>query len=226
MSHAACGGCCDDLRVQSSPSLPPYAGLRALSRLQNLSKNRVASRESQGTREDSLSTQKPRDVRTLATKNEQHRRLEKCRFLGFESLALRCAESEGFERRTLALSGLALGDESLARSGVALGDESLARSGVALGDEFLARSGVALGDESLARSGVALDGIGALTNCGGFDRSFVPADLSECVLLVDHARAIAVPRRRARAGDCMPLCYWLQPGNGWDEPLLSEERGT
>jgi hypothetical protein len=35
-------------------------------------------------------------------------------------------------------------------------------------------------------------GISALTNCGEFDRSFVPADLSECGLLVDHARAIAV----------------------------------
>jgi hypothetical protein len=35
-------------------------------------------------------------------------------------------------------------------------------------------------------------GISALTNCGGFDRAFLPSDLSECGLLVDHARAIAV----------------------------------
>jgi hypothetical protein len=48
-------------------------------------------------------------------------------YRGFESLALRCAESEGFERRTLALNGLAFGDESLALNGLAFGDESLAR---------------------------------------------------------------------------------------------------
>jgi hypothetical protein len=37
-----------------------------------------------------------------------------------------------------------------------------------------------------------------LTNCGGFDRAFEPSDLSECGLLVDHAKAVAV-RQRLRA---------------------------
>jgi hypothetical protein len=40
--------------------------------------------------------------------------------------------------------------------------------------------------------------ISALTNCGGFDRAFEPSDLSECGLLVDHAKAVAV-RQRLRA---------------------------
>ncbi len=35
-------------------------------------------------------------------------------------------------------------------------------------------------------------GISALTNCGGFDRAFLPTELSECGLLLDHARAVAV----------------------------------
>ena len=35
-------------------------------------------------------------------------------------------------------------------------------------------------------------GISALTNCGGFDHAFVPADLSECGLLADHAKAVVV----------------------------------
>ena len=35
-------------------------------------------------------------------------------------------------------------------------------------------------------------GISALTNCGGFDKAFLSGDLSDCGLLVDHARAIAV----------------------------------
>jgi hypothetical protein len=35
-------------------------------------------------------------------------------------------------------------------------------------------------------------GISALTNCGGFDKAFAPGDLSECGLLVDHAKAVAV----------------------------------
>jgi hypothetical protein len=40
--------------------------------------------------------------------------------------------------------------------------------------------------------------ISALTNCGGFDRAFEPSNLSECGLLVDHAKAVAV-RQRLRA---------------------------
>ncbi len=35
-------------------------------------------------------------------------------------------------------------------------------------------------------------GISALTNCGGFDKAFLPGELSECGLLVDHAKAVAV----------------------------------
>ena len=35
-------------------------------------------------------------------------------------------------------------------------------------------------------------GISALTNCGGFDRAFLRAELSECGLLLDHSRALAV----------------------------------
>jgi hypothetical protein len=37
-------------------------------------------------------------------------------------------------------------------------------------------------------------GISALTNCGGFDMAFLPSDVSECGLLVDHAKAVAVQR--------------------------------
>jgi hypothetical protein len=35
-------------------------------------------------------------------------------------------------------------------------------------------------------------GISALVNCGGFDQSFSGAELSECGLLTDYARATAV----------------------------------
>ena len=35
-------------------------------------------------------------------------------------------------------------------------------------------------------------GIRALTNCGGVDKAFLPGDLSDCGLLVDLARAVAV----------------------------------
>jgi len=35
-------------------------------------------------------------------------------------------------------------------------------------------------------------GISALTNCGGFDRAFLPTELSECGLLPEHSRALAV----------------------------------
>lgn len=36
--------------------------------------------------------------------------------------------------------------------------------------------------------------ISALVNCGGFDRAFRPADLSDCGLLADHAQAMAVQK--------------------------------
>ncbi len=38
-------------------------------------------------------------------------------------------------------------------------------------------------------------GISALVNCGGFDRAFAPADLSECGLLTDQAQALRVQKR-------------------------------
>jgi hypothetical protein len=38
-------------------------------------------------------------------------------------------------------------------------------------------------------------GISALVNCGGFDRAFAPTELSDCGLLADHARALAVQKR-------------------------------
>src|SRR4051812_33729473 len=38
-------------------------------------------------------------------------------------------------------------------------------------------------------------GISALVNCGGFDKAFAPADLSECGLLTDHAGAMNVQKR-------------------------------
>ena len=38
-------------------------------------------------------------------------------------------------------------------------------------------------------------GISALVNCGGFDRAFAPTELSDCGLLADHARALAVQSR-------------------------------
>jgi hypothetical protein len=38
-------------------------------------------------------------------------------------------------------------------------------------------------------------GISALVNCGGFDKAFAPADLSECGLLPDHAGANNVQKR-------------------------------
>jgi hypothetical protein len=41
-------------------------------RLQNLSKNRADSRELRGTGGDFCSTRNPKEVRTLATKDEQH----------------------------------------------------------------------------------------------------------------------------------------------------------
>jgi hypothetical protein len=38
-------------------------------------------------------------------------------------------------------------------------------------------------------------GISALVNCGGFDRVFAAADLSECGLLTEHGQAVSVQRR-------------------------------
>jgi len=38
-------------------------------------------------------------------------------------------------------------------------------------------------------------GISALVNCGGFDKAFTPADLSDCGLLPDHAGAMMVQKR-------------------------------
>jgi hypothetical protein len=55
------------------------------SRLQNLSTNRVDSRGLTRTREDAPTTRKPKDLRTLATKDERHRQLGKVRSLGFKS---------------------------------------------------------------------------------------------------------------------------------------------
>lgn len=62
-------------------------------------------------------------------------------------------------------------------------------------------------------------GISALVNCGGFDRAFAPTELSDCGLLADHARALAV-QERLRAeypdehhADCDLWAVWqLRPG--------------
>jgi hypothetical protein len=37
--------------------------------------------------------------------------------------------------------------------------------------------------------------VSALVNCGGFDKAFAAADLSDCGLLADHARALRVRQR-------------------------------
>ena len=37
-------------------------------------------------------------------------------------------------------------------------------------------------------------GISALVNCGGFDKGFSPAELLECGLLVNHAKAVQVQK--------------------------------
>ena len=58
-------------------------------------------------------------------------------------------------------------------------------------------------------------GVSALVNCGGFDRAFSPAELSECGLLADHARALTVQKRlRAEYPDehhahCDLWAVWL-----------------
>ena len=41
---------------------------------------------------------------------------------------------------------------------------------------------------------VHLAGISALVNCGGFPKAFTPTDLSDCGLLVDHAKALTVQK--------------------------------
>jgi hypothetical protein len=38
-------------------------------------------------------------------------------------------------------------------------------------------------------------GMSALVNCGGFDKAFAPADLSDCGLLTDHAKVLSVQKR-------------------------------
>jgi hypothetical protein len=58
-------------------------------------------------------------------------------------------------------------------------------------------------------------GISALVNCGGFDRAFLPGELSTCGLLEDHAKAIAVQRRlRSECSDepharCRVWAIWM-----------------
>ena len=37
-------------------------------------------------------------------------------------------------------------------------------------------------------------GISALVNCGGFDKAFSRTDLSDCGLLIDHAKALSVQK--------------------------------
>src|SRR5436309_3321257 len=67
-------------------------------------------------------------------------------------------------------------------------------------------------------------GISALVNCGGFGRAFAPTELTDCGLLADHARALAV-RKRLRAeypeeprADCDLWAVWQMQvppaGNG------------
>jgi hypothetical protein len=61
-------------------------------------------------------------------------------------------------------------------------------------------------------------GISALVNCGGFDRVFAAADLSECGLLTDHAQALSVQRRlRGESpdehhADCDVWAIWQMKG--------------
>lgn len=61
-------------------------------------------------------------------------------------------------------------------------------------------------------------GISALVNCGGFDRSFSPADLSACGLIADLARARAVQRSLLEEypdephADCELWAIWRMVG--------------
>ena len=63
------------------PTSPPH-------RLQNLSKNRVDSRDAAGLARTKDSFESRGDSRTLATKDERHRHVTKCRLLGFDSRRL------------------------------------------------------------------------------------------------------------------------------------------
>ena len=70
-------------------------------------------------------------------------------------------------------------------------------------------------------------GISALVNCSGFDRAFAPTELSDCGLLADHARALAV-QERLRAeypdehhADCDLWAVWqmqVPPGRNGGRP--------
>ena len=64
-------------------------------------------------------------------------------------------------------------------------------------------------------------GISALVNCGGFDKAFAPADLSDCGLLTDHAKALSV-QKRLRAeypdehhADCDVWAAWQMKRSAW-----------
>lgn len=70
---------------------------------------------------------------------------------------------------------------------------------LALVEEPSAADVVAFVDPRFVFSGFDLvdsrGGISALLNCGGFDKAFVPADLSECGLVTDYAKARDVQDR-------------------------------
>jgi hypothetical protein len=61
-------------------------------------------------------------------------------------------------------------------------------------------------------------GNSALLNCGGFDKAFSPADLSECGLLTDQAQALGVQKRLREEypdeahADCDLWAVWLLKG--------------
>lgn len=70
-------------------------------------------------------------------------------------------------------------------------------------------------------------GISALVNCGGFDKAFVPTELSACGLLADHARASSVQvRLRAEYpdehhADCDLWAVWqmkVRPDSSGERP--------
>ncbi len=70
-------------------------------------------------------------------------------------------------------------------------------------------------------------GISSLVNCGGFDKAFAPTELSDCGLLADHERALAV-QGRLRAeypdephADCDLWAVWQMqapPANSGERP--------
>jgi hypothetical protein len=61
-------------------------------------------------------------------------------------------------------------------------------------------------------------GIRALPKCGGFDKAFSPADLSECGLLTDQAQALGVLKRLREEyldephANCDLWAVWLLKG--------------